>query len=297
VLARADEALTHAGRSTILATRPGFLPPRRPFPPMTTRPLLSLSALVLLALAAGCQRARPAEAPVDRSDGALPALRASRFAPGAIRLDGRLDEPVWQRTGSTGPFVHPGHGKPESGSRVQATARLGWDDEHLYVGAVVYDRAPETPFGREEVDPHLWERASAIELMLQPGDPGDNTQYYEIQVDPSGAVWDTRFDDYNRPITQGPDGNRRFGHQEWTSMVRQAATVDRAAGHYTIELAIPWRAFVSTRTPVPPRAGDVWRVNLYSFRDGQRDSLAWSPLLGAGNFHRASRFGRVTFAP
>ena len=29
-----------------------------------------------------------------------------------------------------------------------------------------------------------------------------------------------------------------------------------------------------------PRAGDAWRMNLYPFRDGQRDSLAWSPLLG-----------------
>jgi hypothetical protein len=36
-------------------------------------------------------------------------------------------------------------------------------------------------------------------------------------------------------------------------------------------------------------------MNFYSFRDGQRDSLAWSPIQGQGNFHRAARFGRVTF--
>jgi hypothetical protein len=45
-----------------------------------------------------------------------------------------------------------------------------------------------------------------------------------------------------------------------------------------------------------PSQGDVWRVNLYSFRDGQRQALAWSPILGEGNFHRASRFGRLRFA-
>jgi hypothetical protein len=36
-------------------------------------------------------------------------------------------------------------------------------------------------------------------------------------------------------------------------------------------------------------------MNVYSFRDGQRDSLAWSPTLGQGNFHFAPRFGRVIF--
>jgi hypothetical protein len=46
---------------------------------------------------------------------------------------------------------------------------------------------------------------------------------------------------------------------------------------------------------VPPRPGDTWRINLYSFRDGQRAALAWSPTLRRGNFHKASRFGRVVF--
>jgi len=39
----------------------------------------------------------------------------------------------------------------------------------------------------------------------------------------------------------------------------------------------------------------TWRLNLYTFRDGQRVSLAWSPVLGQGNFHRSSRFGRLRF--
>jgi hypothetical protein len=34
---------------------------------------------------------------------------------------------------------------------------------------------------------------------------------------------------------------------------------------------------------------------LYSFRDGQSQALAWSPLRREGNFHRAKRFGRLRF--
>ena len=143
------------------------------------------------------------------------------------------------------------------------------------------------------MDPHLWERSSAVEVMIQPGDPGNNSHYYELQVDPAGAVWDTRFEDYNRPITAGPEGGRRFGHQDWSSRVQKGIVIDRAAGRYTIELALPWDTLASPNASAPPREGDVWRMNFYSFRDGQRDALAWSPTLGQGNFHLSARFGRV----
>jgi hypothetical protein len=52
---------------------------------------------------------------------------------------------------------------------------------------------------------------------------------------------------------------------------------------------------VPGRAPIPPRPGDIWRLNLYSFRDGQRLALGWSPIRGQGNFHRSSRFGRIQF--
>jgi hypothetical protein len=76
------------------------------------------------------------------------------------------------------------------------------------------------------------------------------------------------------------------------------ATITRGR-RYVIEMAIPWSDFavpqISGRANVPPRPGDVWKMNVYSFRDGQSDSLAWSPTLGQGNFHFAPRFGRVLF--
>jgi hypothetical protein len=248
------------------------------------------SLVVLVAVA--CRRVEPT--PVVRPRGEeIPTARAVRVADASLRVDGRLDEAPW-RTEGTGAFVHPTTGQPVPSSRVQARAWFAWSDERLYVAARVGDRNPFAPFRPEEVDPHLWERSSAVELMVQPGDPGDNRVYYEIQADTVCAQWTTRFDDYNRPQRVDSAGRRHYGHEEWSPTIECAARP--GPDGYTLELAIPWRAFAEgARTPVPPRVGDVWRVNVYSFRDGQRDALAWSPLRGAGNFHYAPRFGRLVF--
>lgn len=259
-------------------------------------------ALVALVSLSGCTRNNNAAGPGEgsepvkiRSDGRLPSLEIKKVRVGTITVNGVMDEPVWRETGTTGALVHPGTGRPEIRSRVNGAVRFVWDDENLYVGANIYDPDPQTPFSANDTDPHLWERASAVELMIQPGDPGNNSHYYELQVDPSGARWETRFDDYNQPITQGPNGQRLFGHQEWSTHMQTRAVITRGR-RYVIEMAIPWRDFDGGgHAAVPPRAGDYWRMNVYSFRDGQSDSLAWSPTLGQGNFHFSPRFGRVIF--
>ncbi|MDP3274360.1 MAG: carbohydrate-binding family 9-like protein [Deltaproteobacteria bacterium] len=261
-----------------------------------------LALLVLVSAAPGCKRdprllGESTEPIVDRSDGRIPALTLKRVRDNAIEIDGMMNEPMWREAGTTGALVHPANGHAEPSSHVNGAVRFLWSDVHLFVAAQVYDNDVQAPFARETVDPHLWERSSAVELMLQPGDHGDNRHYYELQIDTVGARWETLFDDYNQPITQGGDGQRLFGHQSWSTHMRTAARVERGR-RYVIEMAIPWRDFdAAGRANVPPHVGDVWRANVYSFRDGQRDSLAWSPILGQGNFHFAPRFGRLQFGP
>jgi len=255
--------------------------------------------LALVSALTGCRERASSNASVapvtDRSHGEPAALEARHADDGAITIDGHIREPAWRVTGTTGGFVHPGTGAPVPTSKVKAQAWITWDDTAVYIAARVEDPSPVSPFNPTDEDPHVWERASGVELMLQPGDPGDNREYYEIQVAVNGARWTTRFDDYNRPITAAPDGTRRYGHQDWSPALRYATHTDRERGYYEVEFALPWSDVRSSRVPVPPRIGDRWRVNLYSFRDGQGDSLAWSPLRGEGNFHRAARFGTVTF--
>ena len=249
------------------------------------------SAILLLTLAlTACRRGEGLAGEATIKGAPAP---VSRFA-ARPTIDGKLDEPMWRSATVLGPFVDTGDGDVVSSHHpVAATARVGWDQDRFYLGFVVGDGQPTAPFQRDDVDPHLWASASAVEIMLQPGDPHDNRDYYEIQVDTVGAVFDTHWDDYLTPLQGGPS-DRIFGHQDWSCAAERAATVD--PGHsYTLEIALPWSSLAPGRTPIPPRPGDVWRLNLYSFRDGQRQALGWSPIRGEGNFHRSSRFGRVRF--
>jgi len=233
----------------------------------------------------------------DTIAGAPLRVPRARTAP---TIDGKLDDAAWSTAAVLGPFVDPGGGAEARDHAVAALGRVTWDDQRLYLGIVVRDRTPTSPFSRDDVDPHVWGASSGVELMLQPGDPGDNRDYYELQVDVHGAVFDSHFDDYNAPLS-GSGADRRFGHQDWSSQVERAVFVSRGrvysrgSGFYSVELALPWSSLAPARVAVPPRPGDVWRINLYSFRDGQRRALAWSPLRGRGNFHRTERFGRIAF--
>src|SRR5262249_33668045 len=124
-----------------------------------------------------------------------------------------------------------------------------------------------------------------------------NKDYYEIQINPQNLVFDSQFDTYNAPKKE-PDGP--FGHQEWSAKLKSAVavngTLDKADDTdegYVVEAAIPWKSF-NKALKVPPEPGTTWRINLYAMEDN--GGVGWSPILGQGNFHRASRFGRVLFA-
>ena len=257
---------------------------------MRTLPIVFLSLFAACKSGPAWSTLEPGIKGDDTVAGAPARIPSTATAPA---LNGALDDAAWASAARLGPFVDPGAGAAASKNPVAALARMTWDEQNLYLGIVVHDGAPTSPFGRDDDDPHIWGAASGVELMLQPGDLGDNRDYYELQVDVKGAVFDSHFDDYNAPIT-GTGAEKRFGHMEWSSHVKRVV-LEQPGAFYAVEIALPWSALEKARVAVPPKPGDVWRLNLYSFRDGQRRALAWSPLRGRGNFHRSERFGRVQF--
>ena len=251
-----------------------------------------LSPLALLALGCGPSERTSATSSVA-TPFAAPSLTAPFIGGAAVKLDGALDEPAWEQAAKTGAFVGARSGRPQPGP-LQGQARVFWDDAHLYVAIDIQDETVRGGFPADATDPHLWERDTA-ELMLDP-DGADNRDYYELQINPQGLVFDSRFDDYNAP-RGGPAGP--FGHQTWSSQVERAVKVrgtldddsDRDGG-YVVEARIPWASFDKAKR-APPADGDAWKVNIYAMQDNA--GVAWSPILGEGNFHRVRHFGEITF--
>lgn len=210
-------------------------------------------------------------------------------AQGTITIDGRLDEPSWSAGGRTGFFVSTMDGTEVD---LRARARVLWDDEHLYVGFEVADDFVQNTIA--ERDGELWGQ-DVVEIMIDPD--GDGRNYFELQVSPTGQMFDTRYD---RPGQPAPHGDVAWdGRMRARVHVRGTANDQDADEGYTAEIAIPWAAFAAGEPPASrPEPGGSWRMNFYVMDqrrgEGQR-SAGWSPT-HTNTFHAPARFGRVTFA-
>lgn len=227
----------------------------------------------------------------------VPKLQANRIASTVqLKIDGKLDEDVWKDAATTGPFINVRTGDPDQGSAVQGSVRVLWNDKNLFLGFEVVDSNIVGGFDKSAKDPMLWTK-DTVEVMIDPDGDGDNKDYYEIQVSPQNLVFDSQFDEYNKPKTE-PNGP--FGHQEWSSKLESAVVIDGTLDKpddkdkgYTVELRLPWSSF-SKAKKVPPELGEHWRMNFYAMQENS--GVAWSPILGQGNFHKASRFGKMIWA-
>lgn len=245
---------------------------------MSRASLATVVSAALVVCTSGCT----CEAP--RTD--LPVYRTPHASAPPV-IDGRLDDDAWADVPETERFVRTMTGEP--GEPV-TTARITWDETSLYVAFEVADDYLRADLHGH--DPHLWEQ-DTVELMIDPD--GDGRNYFELQLAPSGEIFDTRYDSRRVP--------QPFGHVDWDSGMRGAVTLDGTLNDdgadrgYVAELAIPWTAFHAGATPAdPPTSGTEWRMALYVLdarREGQ-GGVGWSPPL-VGDFHVPDRFGRVIF--
>lgn len=166
---------------------------------------------------------------------------------------------------------------------MDASARLRWDDRFLYVLVKVEEAGFYTGFTTAAAQPDDFTAAGQPKLWT-----------YEIEINPQNRVFKSRFDTLQQP-NGGPNGP--FGHEDWDPKLRSAVTATGPHGQptgYTVEIAIPWAAFGTAKNR-PPAIGEAWRMNLYAMK--QNMGVAWSPILGQGNFHKASRFSVVGWGP
>lgn len=250
--------------------------------------------------------ARPAAADeaIETLLGIAPRHYVAQRTAGQIVVDGRLDEPDWQRAPWTEFFVDiEGGQKPEP--RFKTRAKMLWDDTYFYVAA-------------DLEEPHVWatltRRDATIyhdndfEVFIDPN--GDTHEYYEFEINAYGTEWDLflvkPYRDGGPYMNAWDIAGLKSGVKVWGTL-DEPRDVDRG---WSVELAFPWAVLKEcAHRPTPPQDGDQWRVNFsrvqwpieidkgrYSKVKGQReDNWVWSPQ-GVINMHFPEQWGYVQFS-
>src|SRR6187431_11539 len=251
----------------------------------------------------------------------------ARRASSHIVIDGRLDEADWRAAERSPRFADLIAGRP---GVHDTRAAVLWDDNNLYVGYWVEE--PFVEATHAERDAPIYKN-NDVELFIAGRDA-----YYEFEINALGTiyevlfVWEREFEssgyarrpefDRTRPgvrpfngvgFTKHPRGPR-IGYWNWDmpgleTAVHVDGTIndnkDRDRG-WTVEMRIPWRSLEPLAMPdgraLPPRDGDVWRMDFSRFNQYKEappakdpGGWAWSPH-GVWDSHMPELFTHVRFS-
>ncbi len=238
-------------------------------------PFALLSAASLLLTSCGLRESAPSG----------PLTYDVAYTDSAIRVDGRLDEAAWKLVSTVEDFQFPWW---TAGKKEKTKAKLLWDEQYLYVSFVCEDA-------------HIWaehtERDSpvykddCVEVFTSPN-PDQLENYFNIEMNVKGASLD-----FQHP--EGPGSK-----VPWDPKLGIATTIDGTLNDdtdtdtlWTLEAAIPFRAFSHVAKNTPPQPGHVWRLNLHRL-GGQTNTQhsQWNPSVSEKPlFHAPQFFGSVTF--
>ena len=244
-----------------------------------------------------------------------------------LKIDGKLDEESWRLAQRSPRFVDLISGQP---TIRDTRAAVLWDDEFLYIGFWV-----EEPFVAEtltERDALVWTE-NDIEVFVAGKDA-----YYELELNPLGTIYEAFFvweDGYEKSgYAASPEFSREVdGYKPWNGVgftthprgprlgffrwdlpgLKAAAQVDGTVNDnsdrdrgWTAEIALPWAGMkwlaAGDGRALPPRDGDVWRMDFSRFNQYReaapaQDSGGWAwSAHGVWDSHVPELFPYITFS-
>ncbi len=173
-----------------------------------------------------------------------------------LKIDGKLDEPIWQKADWTDDFVDiEGNVKPKPTFRTHA--KMLWDNDYFY-------------FAAKLEEPDIWatltERDAVIfydndfEIFIDPD--GDTHEYYEFEMNAFNTVWDLLL---IKPYRDAGIAVNSWDIQGLKTGVFVDGTINLPGDqdkYWTAEIAIPWTVLKEcAHKDAPPKNGDQWRIN------------------------------------
>ena len=173
-----------------------------------------------------------------------------------FRLDGNINKPFWEDAPYTDEFLDI-QGTHMPLPRFVTRAKMLWDDENLYVAALL---------DGDEIWGHLTERDSVIfldndfEIFVDPD--SDTYHYYEFEINVLNTVWDLFLAEPYRDGGSGLNGYDMHG-------LRTAVSVDGSINDpsaenksWSVEVVIPFAALYEyQKERRAPKNGEFYRMN------------------------------------
>jgi Domain of unknown function (DUF5916) len=235
--------------------------------------VLVLAFLSLGAVAARAQAPGPGAAP--------PVVEAVRLTPEeTVRLDGHLDEVMWQQAQPATDFRQqdPRNGEPAT---ERTEVRILFDAENLYLGVICFDSEPHRLLGNQlqrdqsfdSDDRFLW----SIDTYL------DGRSGYFFEINPSGAMGDGLID----PAAGDNDDDFGVGiNKSWDGI--WIARVRRTPLGWTAEIQIPFRTL--NFDPAAP----AWGANFQRTVRRKEEESLWTGYARNQGLTRMANAGRVS---
>jgi hypothetical protein len=223
---------------------------------------------------------------------------------GPLTIDGKLDEPSWKLAPRSSRFVDIVTGKP---AWYNTHVAMLWDDTYLYFGFTAEE--PNVWATLTERDSKIYED-NDLEVFIAGQDA-----YYEFEINALNTVYEvfwiwkdifqpgTRY--YGRPEfnpavhptmeISGIGGHvhprgERWGFLDWDfpglrhavhveGVLNQRAGTDKG---WSAELAFPWKGLelLADGRSLPPRDGDLWRIDCSRFEQVGQDGKRLDPSAG-----------------
>jgi len=197
----------------------------------------------------------------------------------APKIDGRLDEKVWQTATKNEHFVNH---KTSTPAEKETEARILYDADALYVGYTVYEPgADKIPVRQRKRDDHNWNPAHSVELFVDANNDKQTYVQYIWGID--GSILDGR-------KLRDANGMLKMDKAGFTSNAEFA--VARYPDRWTLEARIPAKEFGAA-----PKKGGAWRANLCRNlvrSDGKREATS-TVLMEGKSFHTPAKFTELRF--
>ena len=209
-----------------------------------------------------------------------------------IKIDGKLNEKSWAKAADTESFVDiSGDGFPKP--IYDTKARMMWDDEYLYVSAVIEE--PNIVANLTQRDTIIY-HDNDFEVFLDP--TGDGQCYFEIENNARGVVFDLMLD---RAYRSGGNFYVQWDCPGLKLAVNHDGTLNKPKDKdrsWTVEMAIPHKAITRNFTN-PLVAGNIWRLNFsrveWLKKGGPEENWVWTPT-GEINMHAPNQWGFLQFS-